>query len=367
MSDVIELTKKLVEFESITPNDDGALAYIASLLPNFEAKFIEFGGVRNLYLKKIFSREKVHLCFAGHIDVVPPGQGWSSHPFKAHIQDNYLQARGAQDMKGAVAAFICACQNVKEFKGTLSIILTSDEEGEAKYGTLEVLKYLKSLKEIPNYAVVAEPTCEEKFGDIIKIGRRGSINGKLKIKGKQGHVAYPKKCVNPIHILAMKINELAGYRFDAGNDFFEASQLIITDIRGGIQATNVTANEVDLMFNVRNSNLIDETIVRDYIENLFFGFDYELSLTTTSLPFLTNKNSKIVRNLINSVYEITSINPKLSTSGGTSDARYFAQFGVEVAEFGLKNDKIHQIDEKADLDELIQLYQIFQNLIENFT
>lgn len=366
MQEVIEIAKKLVEFESITPYDDGALSYIATILPNFEAKIIEFGGVKNLYLKKIFSREKNHLCFAGHIDVVPPGNGWSSDPFKAYIADGYMQARGAQDMKSAVAAFICACKDIKEFKGTISIILTSDEEGDAKYGTLEVLKYLKSLKEIPDHVVVAEPTCEEYFGDSLKIGRRGSINGKLKIFGKQGHVAYPKKCVNPIHILAMKFGQLAGYRFDAGNDFFDASELIITDVRGGIGATNVTASEVEVMFNVRNSNLIDENIVREYIENLFFGFSYELSLNTSSLPFITNKNSKIVMKLINSIYEITGLNPKLSTSGGTSDARYFAEFGVEVAEFGVKNDKIHQIDEKVELDEIIKLYQIFKNLIENF-
>ncbi len=188
--DVIDLFIKLLSAKSITPDDAGLMDFIAEYLSDFEAIRIDKNGVKNLFLTKKFS-EGEHLCFAGHVDVVPAGDGWESDPFTPKIENGFIYARGAQDMKSGLAAFLAAVKETKEFNGRLSLLLTSDEEGDAKYGTKDCLEYLKKQNMLPNYAVVAEPTCEEQFGDAIKIGRRGSINGVLKLFGKQGHAAYP--------------------------------------------------------------------------------------------------------------------------------------------------------------------------------
>ncbi|CZE50625.1 succinyl-diaminopimelate desuccinylase [Campylobacter geochelonis] len=362
--EVIEILKELLKFRSITPDDDGALNYIALLLPEFESKFIEKNGVRNLFLKRKFG-DGIHLCFAGHIDVVPPGDGWSSEPFKPVLKDGKIYARGAQDMKSGVAAMISALIDSDEFNGTLSLLLTSDEEGDALYGTLEVLKWLKEVGELPEYAVVAEPTSDKVMGDTLKIGRRGSINGVLKINGKQGHAAYPSKCINPVHILASHFNKFAGYELDDGGEFFQPSKMVITDIRGGMEVTNVTPESVKVMFNVRNSNLTDMKKVKEYIENLYKGYDISLELKSSARPFLTSKDSNLVKFMQSSVDKICEISPELSTSGGTSDARYFAEFGVDVVEFGVINDTIHAVDERVGVDEVEKLYLVFKDLITN--
>lgn len=363
---VVDFFKELCKFKSITPNDDGALNYIAVELSDFEAFFIEKEGVKNLLLTKKFSEDGVHLAFGGHIDVVPSGNGWSSDPFDPLEKDGFIYARGAQDMKSGLAAFICAIKEVEKFQGRISLILTSDEEGEAKYGTLEVLKFMQEKDILPDFAIVAEPTCDKKFGDSIKIGRRGSINGKLLIKGKQGHVAYPQKCINPIHNFAPILKFLAGFDLDPGDEAFSPSKIVITDIRGGMEVSNVTPNDLKLMFNVRNSPQTTLEDVQKYVEKTCEGLDYELSLTQSSKPFLTNIDSKIVQSLNQSVQKITQIVPELNTKGGTSDARYFAEFGIDVVEFGVCNDTIHAIDERVSIEELEKLYLVFKDLIENF-
>lgn len=363
---VVDFFKELCKFKSITPDDDGALNYIAVELGDFEAFFIEKEGVKNLLLTKKFSEDGVHLAFGGHIDVVPSGDGWSSDPFDPLEKDGFIYARGAQDMKSGLAAFICAIKEVEKFQGRISLILTSDEEGEAKYGTLEVLKFMQEKDMLPDFAVVAEPTCDKKFGDSIKIGRRGSINGKLLIKGKQGHVAYPQKCINPIHNFAPVLKFLAGFDLDPGDEAFSPSKIVITDIRGGMEVSNVTPNDLKMMFNVRNSPQTTLEDVQKYVEKTCEGLDYELSLTQSSKPFLTNINSKIVQILNQSVQKITQVVPELNTKGGTSDARYFAEFGIDVVEFGVCNDTIHAIDERVSIEELEKLYLVFKDLIENF-
>ncbi|CAG9468471.1 succinyl-diaminopimelate desuccinylase [Campylobacter upsaliensis] len=361
-----ELLIELLKFKSITPNDDGALNFIALELEDFEAFFIEKEGVKNLLLTKKFNDEGEHLAFGGHIDVVPAGEGWENEPFNPVEKDGFIYARGSQDMKSGVAAFVSAVKNAN-FKGSrLSLLLTSDEEGEAKYGTLELLKFMEEKNMLPSYAIVAEPTCVKSFGDSIKIGRRGSINGKLLIRGKQGHAAYPEKAINPIHEFAPVLKFLAGFDLDPGSAEFAPSKIVLTDIRAGLGVSNVTPNDLRLMLNVRNSNDTSVEDVRNYIEKLCHGLNYELVLTQSSKPFLTDSNSKIVQKLNQSVQKISKVVPELNTKGGTSDARFFAEFGVSVAEFGVRNDTIHAVNERVSVEDFEKLCLVFKDLVENF-
>ncbi|ENE8347586.1 succinyl-diaminopimelate desuccinylase [Campylobacter upsaliensis] len=361
-----ELLIELLKFKSITPNDDGALNFIALELEDFEAFFIEKEGVKNLLLTKKFNDEGEHLAFGGHIDVVPAGEGWENEPFNPVEKDGFIYARGSQDMKSGIAAFVSAVKNAN-FKGSrLSLLLTSDEEGEAKYGTLELLKFMEEKNMLPGYAIVAEPTCVKSFGDSIKIGRRGSINGKLLIRGKQGHAAYPEKAINPIHEFAPVLKFLAGFDLDPGSAEFAPSKIVLTDIRAGLGVSNVTPNDLRLMLNVRNSNDTSVEDVRNYIEKLCHGLNYELVLTQSSKPFLTDSNSKIVQKLNQSVQKISKVVPELNTKGGTSDARFFAEFGVSVAEFGVRNDTIHAVNERVSVEDFEKLCLVFKDLVENF-
>jgi len=360
--EVLELFKKLVESKSETPDDGGLLDFIAKYLDNFEAIRIDKNGVKNLFLYKKFS-DGDHLCFAGHVDVVPAGEGWSSDPYKLTQKDGFLYGRGTQDMKSGVSAFIQALKEVEDFNGTLSVLLTSDEEGDAKFGTIEVLNYLKEKNFLPDYAIVAEPTCEDIFGDAIKVGRRGSINGYITIKGKQGHAAYPQKAINPIDLLAPRLANMAGVDLDLGDEYFAPSKFVITDIRAGMQVTNVTPNDLKMMFNVRNTTLTTQKEVREFVEKNLDGLDFELKLTQGSYPFKTDTDTKIVKNIDSAIQSITGIKPKHSTAGGTSDARFMAPLGIKVVEFGVKNDTIHSVNERTTKDEVENLYRVFKQLI----
>ncbi|MFV0480712.1 MAG: succinyl-diaminopimelate desuccinylase [Campylobacteraceae bacterium] len=360
-----ELFLKLLGAPSITPNDAGLLDFIAEYMDEFEVKRIDINGVKNLFLSKTFGAG-IHLCFAGHVDVVPAGENWESDPFVPIEKDGYIYARGAQDMKSGVCAFLHACKNAKDFNGTLSILLTSDEEGDAKYGTIEVLKYLKEQNNLPSFAVVAEPTCEKSFGDAIKIGRRGSINGVITLKGIQGHAAYPEKSKNPIHEIAPILSKIAGHDFDKGDEFFSPSKLVITDIRSGYEVTNLTPNSLKLMFNVRNSTKTSKEDIKNFIDDSFIGLEYELKLFPSAKPFMTEKNSQIVTNIQKSILEVTCKETKLSTAGGTSDARFFGEFGVSTVEFGVVNDTIHSANERCALKEVLDLEKVFSDLIKRF-
>lgn len=361
----IDLFLKLLSFESLTPDDDGSLAFIEKYLDGFEAMYVNKEGVKNLFLSKKFS-DGPHLCFAGHVDVVPPGDGWNTNPFVPVIIDGKIYARGTQDMKSGVAAFVQACKDTQEFNGTLSILLTSDEEGDAKFGTIIMLEKLKEIEMLPDYCVVAEPTCEKEFGDAIKIGRRGSINGYLTLNGKQGHAAYPEKAINPVHNIAPVLHKIAGVDLDSGDDDFSPSKMVITDIRGGMEVTNVTPGSLKIMFNVRNSTNTTQNGVKLHIDNVLQGLDYSLELTQGSYPFVTNRASNIVKNLSQSIKNITNLDTKLSTAGGTSDARFMGAFGVDVVEFGVINDTIHAPNENTSIEEVENLYFVFKDLIKQF-
>jgi len=363
--DIISLFKKLLSFKSITPNDDGAMEFIKNYLNDFEVIESEKENVKNIFLYKKFG-EGNNLCFAGHIDVVPPGKGWDSKPFSPTEKDGFIYARGTQDMKSGVAAFLWALKNAKNFNGTLSTLITSDEEGDAIWGTKYMLEILKEKNLIPDYAIVAEPTCEKEFGDAIKIGRRGSINGYLTLKGLQGHAAYPEKSINPIHQIAPILPKMAGVNLDKGDEYFSPSKIVITDIRAGMQVTNVTPGELKMMFNIRNNTHTTKEKIKSFVENLFKELDYSLELKQSAKPFVTNPNTKVVKTLDNAIKTITNITPKHSTAGGTSDARFFAEYGVKVVEFGVKNDTIHAPNERTSKEEVIKLSKVFEEVIRNW-
>jgi succinyl-diaminopimelate desuccinylase len=362
---VVDLLLKLLSFESITPDDAGSLKFIEAYLDGYEATYVNKEGVKNLFLTKKFS-EGPHLCFAGHVDVVPAGDGWETNPFVPVIKEGKIYARGTQDMKSGVAAFVQACREADHFEGRLSILLTSDEEGDATYGTVIMLEHLKEIGCLPDYCIVAEPTCETTFGDAIKIGRRGSINGYLTVYGKQGHAAYPEKAINPVHQIAAVLENIAGVNLDNGDDNFAPSQMVITDIRGGMEVTNVTPGSLKLMFNVRNSTKTTQEEVKEHIAKCFEGLEYDLELTQGSYPFVTKRDSKIVKNLSSSIENITGLTTKLSTAGGTSDARFMGAFHIDVVEFGVINDTIHAPNERTSVEEVEKLHRVFSELVKNF-
>ncbi|MBA1421011.1 MAG: succinyl-diaminopimelate desuccinylase [Epsilonproteobacteria bacterium] len=362
---VVDLLLKLLSYKSLTPDDAGSLKFIETYLDGFEATYVNKEGVKNLFLSKKFG-EGDHLCFAGHVDVVPAGDNWDTNPFVPVIKEGKIYARGTQDMKSGVAAFVQTCKEVENFNGRLSILLTSDEEGDAKYGTVIMLEHLKEQRMLPDYCVVAEPTCETKFGDAIKIGRRGSTNGYLTIQGKQGHAAYPEKAINPVHQIAPILEKIAGINLDNGDDDFAPSQMVITDIRGGMEVTNVTPGSLKLMFNVRNSTKTTQEDIRLHIDKCFHDLDYSLELTQGSYPFVTTRDSKVVEKLTSSIYNVTGIKTKLSTAGGTSDARFMGAFGIDVVEFGVINDTIHAPNECTSIEEVEKLCDIFRNMVKHF-
>jgi succinyl-diaminopimelate desuccinylase len=269
-------------------------------------------------------------------------------------------------MKSGVAAFLKAVKDTKEFNGRLSILLTSDEEGDGFYGTKIVLEELKRIGLMPDYAVVAEPTCEELFGDAIKIGRRGSVNGVVRLYGKQGHAAYPAKAVNVVNLIAPILPKIAGKNLDNGDEFFEPSQFVITDIRAGMEVTNVTPGLLKMMFNVRNSTKTTAEDIKEFVLKSFDGHEFELDLRPSSKPFMTNPDSKIVQLLRKSIKDVVGVDTKLSTAGGTSDARFFGEHGVDTIEFGVINDTIHAPNERCGIDEVIKLYEVFVDVIKEF-
>jgi len=363
--DVIELFKFFINSKSETPDDGGLLDFIEEYLVGFDAVRIDVDGIKNLFIYKKFS-EGEHLCFAGHVDVVPAGSNWDTNPYEAIEKDGFIYGRGAQDMKSGLAAFTQAVKETKKFKGTLSLMLTSDEEGEAVNGTVKILEFLQNNDLLPDACIVAEPTCSNVFGDAIKVGRRGSINGYLTLKGKQGHAAYPEKAINPIHNISKVLGNMAGVDLDNGDEFFSPSKFVVTDIRSGMQVTNVTPNELKMMFNVRNNTKTTQKEVRLFVEKHLEGLDYELRLTQGSYPFKTDTDTKLVRHLDSAIESITGIKPEHSTAGGTSDARFIAPLGVAVIEFGVKNDSIHSVNERTTRKEVEDLCQVFKTLIDKW-
>ncbi len=398
----LEITQKLISYPTITPQECGIFECIKSLFPHFEILECEKNGVKNLFLYRVFNplkehekkehakeehekkehaKEKheeknhtkeevkpLHFCFAGHIDVVPPGNNWQSDPFKPTIKERFLYGRGAQDMKGGVGAFLSASlQFNPKTPFLLSILLTSDEEGPGVFGTKLMLEKLKEKDLLPDMAIVAEPTCEKILGDSIKIGRRGSINGKLVLKGVQGHVAYPQKCQNPIDTLASILPFISGIHLDDGYAYFDPSKLVITNLHAGLGANNVTPGSVEIVFNVRHSLKTTQESLKEYLEKVLKDLPYTLKLESSSSPFISTSHSKLTSVLKENILKTCHTTPLLNTKGGTSDARFFSAYGVEVVEFGVINDRIHAIDERVSLKELELLEKVFLGVLEGLS
>ncbi|MGL9733126.1 MAG: succinyl-diaminopimelate desuccinylase [Wolbachia sp.] len=374
--DPVELTKKLISFKSITPRDSGAIDHIAAILKKsgFNCKILEFGDskirVKNLYAKYI--NGVPNLCFAGHIDVVPPGQlkDWQSDPFKPEIRNGMLYGRGATDMKSGVAAFITAMVNLIEekfqFNGSISVLITSAEESTEEYGTKAVLEWMESMQKKIDYCIIAEPTSSEKLGDTIKIGRRGSVTFKLICYGRQGHVAYSDLSDNPIYKMMSILDKVKNTIFDHGNRYFQPSNCEITTIDVGNDNDNLIPDSVTASFNIRYNNMQTSRGLYKLINEISLSVtnSYKLSMYSSRDAFLStpNRDIDIILDVIN---KVVNIDPVLSTSGGTSDAAFIKDV-CPVIEFGMINKTAHQINEYVSIDDIHKLTAIYKEFIKNY-
>jgi succinyl-diaminopimelate desuccinylase len=361
--DPLPLAQALLRCPSITPEDAGAQAILATALEDigFTVTHLPFGNIRNLYAERAGPGAK--LCFAGHTDVVPPGGNWRHDPFGGIVADGVLYGRGACDMKTAIAAFVAASATTP---GNVSLLITGDEEGEAVNGTDRVLEWMAGQKKIPDFCLVGEPTCQARLGDTIKIGRRGSLSATITVTGKQGHTAYPQKADNPIHRLIPALTEMAAHKLDSGTEWFEPSTLQITTIDVGNPASNVIPASVTAKLNIRFNNLHTEASLSDWlIETLApHAPGADLKIHCSGAAFLTKQGAETEK-LTKAVEAITGITPAQTTGGGTSDARFIARY-CPVAEFGPVGATMHQTDERVPVEELRNLTAIYQAIIQSF-
>ncbi len=371
MIDPVALSQELIKRPSVTPADEGAQdVLIKALEPlGFKSYDVTSGDVRNTFFR--LGESGPHLCFCGHTDVVPTGDedSWSHPPFAAQIHDGKLYGRGASDMKGNIACFIAALSAFLEdgsFKGSISLLITGDEEGPAIDGTVKVLEWMRENGHIPDAAIVGEPTNPDHLGQEIKIGRRGSLGGTVTVKGIQGHVAYPHLADNPLPKLARLVNALASYSFDEGNEFFPATNLELTSIDTGNATDNVIPQKATARFNVRFNDQWTAGKIEEKIRTILDGVseNYALECTSNAESFLTAPGA-LTSLVADAVKEITGKTPELSTKGGTSDAR-FVQAYCPVVECGLINKTIHQVDEYADIDDINTLTEIYCSILRNY-
>lgn len=369
MSATLELTKQLISRKSLTPLDEGCIDIIgARLAPmDFNLEKMRHGEVDNLYARRGDASPIV--CFAGHTDVVPTGPvaKWDSDPFTPTVRDGMLYGRGTADMKGSIAAFVSATErfvaSYPQHKGSIALLLTSDEEGIAVDGTVRVVEALKERKELLDYCIVGEPTAVAKVGDTIKNGRRGSLSATLIVKGVQGHIAYPHLVKNPIHKAAPAIAELAATEWDKGNEYFPPTSWQISNIHGGTGATNVVPGTVEIQFNFRHSTASTVDSLKQRIHAVLdkHGLEYDMQWENSSgKPYLTPRGD-LVDAVAEAIKQVTGIDTELSTSGGTSDGRFIADICKQVLEVGPVNATIHKLNEcvsVADLDALSEIYYL---------
>lgn len=364
----IKLAQQLISIDSVTPDDKGCQTLLCNELEpsGFIAEHLRFGEVDNLWLKR--GTEAPLFCFAGHTDVVPTGklEDWDTPPFSAEILDDYLYGRGAADMKGSIAAMTIACQRfIKDFpqhKGSIAFLITSDEEGPAKDGTIKVVETLEQRNEKIDWCLVGEPSSTAHVGDTIKNGRRGSLGCTLNVKGIQGHVAYPHLASNPVQLAAPMLAELCDIQWDAGNEFFPPTTFQISNINAGTGATNVIPGELEVIFNLRFSTEITHEEIIERIESLLQKYDleYTTNWNLSGLPFLTAEG-ELVSAAEKAIENIKQFKTELSTAGGTSDGRFIAPTGAQVVELGPVNKTIHQINEcvaVSDLNDLEKIYYL---------
>ena len=368
----LELACALISRPSVTPQDAGCLDLITERLAKigFNCERIDRGGVSNLWARRGSSTPL--FCFAGHTDVVPTGprEQWQSDPFSPEIRDELLFGRGAADMKGSLAAFVTATEDfVAEFpqhQGSIAFLLTSDEEGDATDGTIAVTEVLKARNEQLDYCLVGEPTAVKALGDTVKNGRRGSLSGKLTVKGIQGHIAYPHLAKNPIHLAAPAIAELAATEWDLGNDFFPPTTWQISNIRGGTGASNVIPGSVEILFNFRFATVSTPEALKARLCAVLdhHGLSYDIDWTLGAKPFLTGAGS-LVDATRTAIRDITGSDCELSTTSGTSDGRFIAEICPQVIELGPVNATIHKIDEHVAVADLPRLSAIYRRILEN--
>lgn len=374
ISPITTLTSDLISKQSITPRDEGCQEILANLLrqAGFTITELNFEDTHNLWATHSGSSAEPILCLAGHTDVVPAGDLslWHNAPFEPYIKNGFLYGRGAADMKGSLAVqVLSAIEFIKKnpnHLGTLAFLITSDEEGSAKNGTKKALASLyennPDLK--IQYAIIGEPSSVEKLGDTIKIGRRGSLSGILTVQGIQGHVAYPHRANNPFHLISNALSDLVKYKFDEGTQDFPPTSLQFTDMTFGVGADNVIPGLLTANFNLRFSPMHTDDSIKAIFTNIFSqnnipSKNYNINWRLSGLPFYTKPSNKIVTAVQSCIQSITSLTPELSTSGGTSDGRFFALYGTEVVELGPINDTIHQVNERVNIEDLIQLQKIY--------
>ena len=377
----LKLAKELIRFPSITPKDAGAIAYLNNKLKKlgFNCKILEFKDKKSKPIKNLYARlgkKSPNLCYAGHTDVVPPGNvtDWTVNPFKPTVKRKHLIGRGANDMKSSIACFISAVDKFlkkrKKFGGSISFLITGDEEGLAINGTKKVVDYLKNKKEKIDFCIVGEPTNPNKLGEMIKIGRRGSLSGKIEIFGTQGHVAYPHLSNNPINTLVTICKKLKGKKLDKGNKNFQPSNLEFTSINVDNKAHNVIPSKAKAQFNIRYNNHHNSlslkkkisSIVRKECKKNKCKFKIEFTINGDAFITTPNKTIHMAKKIIK---RVTGVSPKFSTTGGTSDARFIRKISP-CLEFGLVNKTMHKIDECVSLKDLKNLTKIYQYILEDY-
>jgi succinyl-diaminopimelate desuccinylase len=382
MTDPVPLLKRLIGCRSVTPHDGGALDFVDEVLAKaaFRVERLLFSETGTPDIKNLFARYgtgRPHFCFAGHTDVVPPGDeaSWRHPPFQGAEADGAIYGRGASDMKGSIAAFMAAAIDFigargAQFKGSISLLLTGDEEGPAINGTAKVLQQLKQQGAVPDHCLVGEPTCVGRLGDALKIGRRGSLTIWITANGRQGHSAYPQFADNPIPKLVRLLDRLASHKLDQGTDRFEPSNLAITSVDVGNPATNVIPAKASASINIRFNPLHSGKSLSEWIGaeaqrvEAEIGGKFELRFGESADAFLTEAGP-FVEVVGRAVKKVTGMAPEISTTGGTSDARFIKNY-CPVVEFGPRGETIHQVDERIDIDDLRQLKQIYQTVAENY-
>ena len=366
----LRLARELISRRSVTPEDGGCQELLAERLARlgFAIEPVRRGEVTNLWARRGDARPL--LCFVGHTDVVPTGpiEKWASDPFVPTERGGKLFGRGAADMKTSIAAFVVAVEGFlarhSSPRGSIALLITSDEEGPAIDGTSKVVELLKSRGERIDYCLVGEPTCVSRLGDTIKNGRRGSLSGTLRVRGVQGHVAYPHLAKNPVHLAVPALTELAATEWDRGNEYFPPTTWQISNIHGGTGAANVIPGEVEILFNFRFSTASPPEALKARVGSILdrHGLDYELDWSLSGTPYLTPRG-RLVETLSAAIRDVTGATPEVSTTGGTSDGRFVAEFCPEVVEFGPVNASIHKLNEHVDLSAIESLREIYQNLL----
>ena len=377
----LQLAKELIRFPSVTPVDAGVMSFLEKKLKQlgFKTKVLEFREKNSKPVKNLYARlgnKSPNFCYAGHLDVVPAGnlKDWTVNPFKPSIKKGHLIGRGANDMKSSIAAFVAAIsnfiENYSDFKGSISLLVTGDEEGVAINGTKKVVEYLKKRKEKIDFCLVGEPTNPSKLGEMIKIGRRGSMNGRLTITGVQGHVAYPHRANNPSTALVQILKEIKDIKFDQGTKDFQATNLEITKININNTADNVIPGLATATFNIRFNNKHSSTSLKNKVNKVIKKISaknkskYKIEYSVSGEAFLTNPN-KTTFMIQDVIRKITKIKPKLSTTGGTSDARFIRKI-APCLEFGLVGKTMHKVDEAVSLSDLKKLTLIYSNILKNY-